>query len=47
VLRDITRAAEEDDFSISSLIVGVVKSDPFRMKKAVALAEDASETEIN
>ena len=47
VLRDITRAAEADGYSISSLIVGVVKSDPFRMKKAAALAEDAAENEIN
>ena len=47
VLRDIARAAEADDYSISSLIVGVVKSDPFRMKKAVALAEDAAENQVN
>ncbi len=47
VLRDITRAAEADDYSITSLIVGVVKSDPFRMKKADTLAEDGSENEVN
>lgn len=47
VLRDITRAAEADDYSITSLIVGVVKSDPFRMKKAATLAEDGSENEVN
>lgn len=47
VLRDITRAAEADDYSITSLIVGVVKSDPFRMKRAATLAEDGSENEVN
>jgi hypothetical protein len=47
VLRDITRAAEADDYSITSLVVGVVKSDPFRMKKAATLAEDGSENEVN
>ena len=32
-IRAITRAAEADNYSISSLILGVVKSDPFQMRQ--------------
>jgi hypothetical protein len=32
-VRAITRAAEADDYKISTLIMGVVKSDPFQMRQ--------------
>lgn len=35
-VRAITRAAEANDYRMSSLIMGVVKSDPFRMRQAQA-----------
>ena len=37
-VRVITRAAESDDYRVSSLIKGVVTSEPFRMKQAQATA---------
>ena len=37
-IREIVRRAELDDYRISSLVLGVVKSDAFRMKQAVAAA---------
>ncbi len=33
-VRRIVRDAEEDDYAMQSLILGVVMSDPFRMKDA-------------
>jgi hypothetical protein len=33
-IRAISRAAAKDDYRISSFIVGVIKSDAFRMKRA-------------
>ena len=36
VIRDIVRRAEQDDYRVSSLVLGVVKSDAFRMKRAAA-----------
>ena len=39
-LRKIVREAEEDGYKMSSFIVGVVNSEPFRMKRAVVAAED-------
>jgi hypothetical protein len=41
-IRRVVRDAEEDDYRISSFIVGVVKSTPFQMKRAEA-ASDGSE----
>jgi hypothetical protein len=35
-VRAITRAAEANNYSMSSLILGVVKSDPFQMRQAQA-----------
>jgi len=40
-VREIVRRAEADDYRISSLVLGVVKSDAFRMKRApLATAEE-------
>ena len=39
-IREITRAAEVDDYSMSSFILGVVNSPPFRMARAGTVAED-------
>ena len=40
-IRQIVRRAADDDYSISSLVLGVVKSDAFRMKRApLATAEE-------
>ena len=35
-IRAITKKAEADDYRMSAFILGVVKSDPFRMKRADA-----------
>ena len=43
-LRRVVKAAEEDGFKMSSFIMAVVNSEPFLMKRAVAVAED---TEVN
>ena len=43
-LRRVVKAAEEDGFKMSSFIIAVVNSEPFLMKRAVAVAED---TEVN
>ena len=40
-LRAITNKAEEDGYTMSSFILGVVNSPPFQMKRAVAVVEDA------
>ncbi|MBW3533699.1 MAG: DUF1592 domain-containing protein [Gemmatimonadetes bacterium] len=39
-IREIVREAEKNDYRMSSLILGVVKSDAFRMKRAVPAAAD-------
>ncbi len=39
-IREITRTAEVDDYSMSSFILGVVNSPPFRMARAGTVAED-------
>ena len=41
-VRAIARAAAENDYRMSSFILGVVASDAFRMKQARAAAEDSS-----
>lgn len=40
-VRAIARAAEDDGYRMSSFILGVVKSDPFRMMKAPTRTEDS------
>ena len=40
-LRKIVKEAEEDGYRMSSFIMAVVNSEPFQMKRAVAVAEDA------
>ena len=42
-VRAIAREAEENEYRMSSFIVGVVTSDAFRMKQAPALAQDAQD----
>jgi len=42
-IRAIAREAEKNDYRMSSFILGVVKSDAFRMKKADAVAADAAQ----
>jgi len=37
-VRAIARDAEANDYRMSSFILGVVKSEPFRMKRAEAMA---------
>ena len=37
-IRSIVKKAESDDFRMSSFILGIVKSDPFRMKRVDAAA---------
>jgi hypothetical protein len=44
-VRAIAREGEEDDYRISSFIINVVKSDPFRMRMADVVAEEEMETE--
>jgi len=39
-VRALVREAEAEDYRLSSLILGVVMSDPFRMKRADVLADD-------
>ena len=43
-LRAVVKEAEEDGYRMSSFIMAVVNSEPFLMKRAVAVAED---TEVN
>ena len=44
-IRQIVRRAETDDYRISSLVLGVVKSDAFRMKRApLAAVEEQAGT---
>lgn len=44
-LRKIVKTAEEDGYKMSSFILGIVNSEPFRMKRAVAVAEEDAEVE--
>ena len=39
-IRGITRSAEANNYKISSFILGVVKSDAFRMKRAASAATE-------
>ena len=41
-IRAITRSAEAGEYPVSSLILGVVKSDAFRMSKAEAVPDTAA-----
>ncbi len=42
-IRALVREAEAEDYRLSSLILGVVMSEPFRMKSAEVLADDAQD----
>ena len=44
-IRAITKKAEADNYQMSSFILGVVKSDPFRMKRVEAPATTADDSE--
>ena len=46
-IREIVREAEADQFPLRSLILGVVESDAFRMKRAGATAIDAAPSNDN
>jgi mono/diheme cytochrome c family protein len=49
-IRAITRAAQKDDYRLSSFVLGVVKSDAFRMKRAepgTATTDDDAKSETN
>ena len=46
-IRAIARAAQKDDYRMSSFILGVVKSDAFRMKRADAPARRRRRTTRN
>jgi len=41
-VRQIVRQAEQEDYRISSFILGVVRSDAFRMQKSIAVTDAAS-----
>ena len=41
-VREIVRQAEEDDYRMSAFILGVVKSDAFRMQRAGTVTDDAA-----
>jgi hypothetical protein len=41
-VRKIVRQAEQEDYRISSFILGVVRSDAFRMQKSIAVTDAAS-----
>jgi len=43
LIRTITRSAEKDNYKMSSFILGVVKSDAFRMKRAEPVTETAAD----
>jgi hypothetical protein len=45
LIRAIARNAEKDDYRMSSFILGVVKSDAFRMKRAEPVTETAAVAE--
>ena len=42
MVREIVRQAEEDDYRMSAFILGVVKSDAFRMQRAGTVTDDAA-----
>jgi hypothetical protein len=42
LIRQISRNAEKDSYKMSSFILGVVKSDAFRMKRAEPVTETAN-----
>jgi hypothetical protein len=42
LIRQIARNAEKDQYKMSSFILGVVKSDAFRMKRAEPVTETAA-----
>ena len=42
VVRQIARAAEENDYRISSFVLGIVKSDAFQMQRVGLAADDAA-----
>jgi hypothetical protein len=44
-VRAIARAAEENDYRISSFILGVVQSAPFQMRRAEAVQDEANKRE--
>ncbi len=44
-IRAIVREAEKDEYRMSSIIMGVIMSDAFRMKDA-SFADDAADDEI-
>jgi hypothetical protein len=44
-IRAIVREAEANDYRMSSFILGVVRSDPFRMRRSQATAEPETEHE--
>jgi hypothetical protein len=44
-IRAIVRAAEANDYRMSSFILGVVKSQPFQMSRSQTIAEQRSEQE--
>ena len=43
-IRQIAKKAEADNYRMSSFILGVIKSDPFRMKQVAAETTDESKT---
>ena len=43
-IRTITRKAETDNYKMSAFILGVVKSEPFRMKRVEAPATTAEDS---
>jgi hypothetical protein len=44
VVRSIAREAEANDYRMSSFIVGIVKSEPFLMKRAEVVTDNATGT---
>ena len=44
-VRAIARAAEADDYRMSSFILGVVNSDPFRLARPTSAADEHEPTE--
>ncbi len=44
MIREIVAQAEEEDYRLSAFVLGVIRSDPFQVKRAEVLAEDASES---
>ena len=40
-VREIVAGAEDDEFRMSALIIGIIMSDAFRMKDAISLMDTA------